>query len=51
MRTFALFVAKTFRIFNIYGVSARIKGEGVETVRTRGRSEFFADVFYGRSLI
>jgi len=34
MRTSALFDAKNFGFFEIYGVSARNKGEGVQPVRT-----------------
>jgi len=33
MRTFALFGAKNFGSFEIHRVSARTRGEGVETVR------------------
>jgi len=40
MRMSALFGSKTFEFFEIYGVSAWIKG--VEPMRTR-------DVFYGQS--
>jgi len=53
MRTSALFGAKNFGFFEIYGVSARARG--VEPVRTffgHGEgvnfSRFYADVFYGR---
>jgi len=51
MRTCALIGAKNFGIFEIYGVSARTREEGVEAVRTRGVggvnfSRFCADVFY-----
>jgi len=35
MRTSALFGAKNFGFFKIYGVSARTGGKGVEPVRTR----------------
>jgi len=56
MRTFALFGAKNIKFFEIYSVSARQRGEGVEPVRTfygQGGSgvnfsRFFADVLYGR---
>jgi len=34
VRMTALFGAKNFRFFEIYGVSARIGGKGVEPVRT-----------------
>jgi len=34
MRTSALFDAKNFEFFEIYGVFARIRGEGVEPVQT-----------------
>jgi len=46
MQTFALFGSKYFRFFEIYGVSARTGGEGVNSVRTfcgQGeRGQFFA---------
>jgi len=44
MRTSALFGAKKFGLFEIYRVSARTRGEGVNFAR------FYADVFYGRPL-
>jgi len=65
MRTSALLGAKTFKFFEIYSVSARIRERGVEPVRTffgkRGGndfskkerddfSRFCANVFYGRPL-
>jgi len=34
MRMFALFGAKNFEFFKIYGVSAKTSGEGVEPTRT-----------------
>jgi len=44
MWTFALFGAKIIGFFEIYGVSARSRGEGVEPVRTfcrqGGRTSF-----------
>jgi len=40
MRTSALFGAKSFGFYEIYGVSARTKGKGVNF------SRFCADVFY-----
>jgi len=48
-------VQKNFRFFEIYDVSARISGSGVELVRTvYGQmvnfSRFCADVLYGRPL-
>jgi len=54
----ALFGAKNFKFFEIYGVSARTTvGGGVEPVRTFfgqgggvNYSRFCVDVFYGRSL-
>jgi len=53
MRTSALFSAKNFRYFKIYGVSARTRW--VEPVRTREEganfSIFCADVFYERPLL
>jgi len=59
MRTSALFDAKHSVFFEIYGVSARTGGKGVEPVRTfcgqGGRginfSRFCANVFYGWPLI
>jgi len=39
--TSALLGAKNIGLFEIYGVSARTRGEGVEPVRTRGRGQFF----------
>jgi len=55
MRTFALFGAKNFRFFEIYGVSAdaRTKGEGVEPVRTffgQGEGGQFFVILCGRLL-
>jgi len=57
MRTSALFGAKNFEFFEIYGVSARIRGERVsQSGDFFGQgggvhfSRFCADVFYGRSL-
>jgi len=44
MRTSALFGAKNFGFFEIYGVSTRTREEGVNF------SRFCADVFYGRPL-
>jgi len=44
MRTSALFDAKNIKFFEIYGVPARTKEEGVNF------SRFCADVFYGRPL-
>jgi len=52
----ALFSAKNFGFFEIYGVSARTRGEGgwasANILLTRGVnfSRFCADVFYGRPL-
>jgi len=47
MRTSALFEAKNFGFFEIYGVSARTRGEEVEPVRTffgqEGRVSIFRD--------
>jgi len=40
MRTSALFGAKNFGFFEIYDVSARTRKEGIEPMRTRGRSIF-----------
>jgi len=57
MRTSALFGAKTFEFFEIYGVSARTRDGllSVDIFRTRKKGgQFFtlcADVFYGRPLI
>jgi len=48
MRTSALFDAKNFGIFEIYGVSARTKGG--EPVRTRGEGGSFFAILYGRFL-
>jgi len=45
MRTSALFGKKNFGFFEIYGVSAPTKGEGVNFL------QFCADVFYGWPLI
>jgi len=43
MRTSALFGAKTFKFFKIYGVSARTRGlSSADILRTRGRGQFFA---------
>jgi len=57
MRTSALFDAKNTGFFEIYGVSARIRSEGVESVRIicgQGGgvnfSRFCADVLYGLPL-
>jgi len=55
MRTSALFVAKNFGFFEIYGVSARTRE--VEPVRAFfgqegvSFSRYCADVFYGRPLV
>jgi len=49
MRTSALFGAKNFGFFEIYGVSAQTKGEGVEPVRTRGRGSILT-ILCGRLL-
>jgi len=43
MWTFALFGAKIIGFFEINGVSARTRGEGVEPVRTRGGGQFFVN--------
>jgi len=58
MRTSALFGAKNLRLFEIFSVSARTKGQGVQPVRTfcgqGGRGKFLwfcAEVFYGRPLM
>jgi len=55
MRTSAIVVVKTTKLFEIYGVSARKRW--VESVRIFCRqgggvnvSRFYADVFYGRLL-
>jgi len=46
MRTSALFGAKNFEFFEIYGVSARTRGEeGVDF------SRFCADAFHGRPVM
>jgi len=46
MRTPAFLGAKNFEFFEIYGVSARARGEGVEPVPSfygqGGRGQFFA---------
>jgi len=54
----ALFRAKTFGFFEIFDVSVRTRGKGVEPVRTFCQqgggvnfSRFCADDFYGRSLL
>jgi len=52
MRTYALFGAKNFRFFEIYGVSTRTRG-GVESVRTFFGQEVGDQLFAilcGRSL-
>jgi len=46
MQTSALFVAKNFEFFEIYGVSTRTRG-GVESIFMR----FCVDAFHGRPLI
>jgi len=50
MRTSALFGAKNFGFFEIYGVFARTRGEGVEPVRTfceqGGRGSIFCDFLW-----
>jgi len=57
MQTSALFNAINLGFFEIYGVSARTREEGVEPVRIFGGqgevnfSRFCADVFCGRLLI
>jgi len=55
IRTSALFGAKNFRFFKIYGMSARIGGGGDLSQCGQGRgvnfSRFCADVFYGGPLI
>jgi len=48
MRTSALFGAKNFGLFEIYGVSARIRGEGGwastdDILRTKGEGSIFCD--------
>jgi len=47
IRTSVHFVAKNFEFFEIYGVSARTRGEGVEPVRTffgqRRKGSIFCD--------
>jgi len=54
MRKFALFDAKNFEFFEIYGVSVWTKGEGVEPVRTffgqGGRGSQFFAILCGRPL-
>jgi len=55
MRTSALFGAKNFRFFKIYGVSARTRGRGLSQCG-QGRSgvnfsRFGADVFYEQLLM
>jgi len=54
MRTSAFFGAKNFGIFEIYGVSARTRREGVEPVRTffgqGGGGSIFLD-FVGTSFM
>jgi len=51
MRATVFFGAKNFRFFEIYGVSARTTGEGVEPVRTffgQERGGQFFEILYGR---
>jgi len=48
MRTSALFGAKNFEFFEVYGVLARTRGRGVEPMHTR-REEVFA-ILCGRPL-
>jgi len=54
MRTSARFGTKDSGFFEIYGVSARTRGEegiaSADILRTRGGSQFFAILFYGRLL-
>jgi len=55
MRIFAHFSAKNFRFFEIDGVSARSREEGIELVRHLADkgvnfSRFWANIFYGRPL-
>jgi len=49
MRTSALFGAKSFGFFEIFGVSARSGREPVRQLWSIFR-DFIADVFYGRPL-
>jgi len=53
MRMSALFDAKNFGFFEIYGVSARTRGEGLSQCghfsdKEANFSHFCANVFYGR---
>jgi len=43
IRAFVLFEAKSSDIFEIYGLSARTREEGVEPVRTMGRGSIYCD--------
>jgi len=58
MQTSALFGAKSFKFFEIYGVSAQPRERAVKQCRhfaDKGKgvnfSRFFADVVYGRPLV
>jgi len=51
MQMSAMSGAKTSAFFEIYGLSARTRGRGLSRCgQGRREGQFFADVFYGRSL-